>query len=98
MLNYVGTVVVKREAKGAFFAGDGHKKMLPSFNVDALDTTGAGDAFDAGFIAAIINNKRIEEAVQWGNGSAALKVQQKGARTGLPTKEGLMSFLRSQNK
>jgi ribokinase len=96
-LDWVETVVVKLGAKGAYMAGGGARKLIPAFRVKSLDTTGAGDAFDAGFLSAIICGKVLEDAVSWGNGAAALKVQHKSARCGLPTREDLMAFLSSQN-
>jgi len=96
MLNrFVGTVVVKLGAKGAFLSERGLKKMQPAFGTNVVDTTGAGDAFDAGFIAAVSCRKGPEEALVWGAGAAALKIQVRGARNGIPTREELLSFISS---
>ena len=57
------------------------------------DTTGAGDAFRAGFIYGLVKGLSIEEAMRTANAVAALKCRELGARTGLPREEELKKFL-----
>ena len=90
---HVGTVVVKLGSRGAFMR-DGEKSAYQeAFPVKVVDTTGAGDAFNAGFVAALCNGRSGKDCLLWGNGVAALKIQSKGARTGLPTLKDLAKFL-----
>lgn len=56
----------------------------PAFPTSVVDTLGAGDAFDAGFIAACLAGGDTREALRWGNAVAALKIERPGAR-GSPT-------------
>ncbi|MGA2572626.1 MAG: carbohydrate kinase family protein [Candidatus Methanomethylicaceae archaeon] len=93
LLRKAGTVVVKLGRRGVFVRSVDTALLEPAFKVDAVDTTGAGDAFDAGFIAGINDNLTPKEASLWGAGEAAIKIMKKGARTGLPTKEELLEFL-----
>ena len=65
----------------------------PSFKVDVVDTTGAGDAFNAGLTVALSQGYSIEEAVKWGNACAALKITRIGAQSGLPNKHELEEFM-----
>ena len=58
------------------------------------DTTGAGDAFHAGFLFGLLNNEDIETSLKLGNAVAAIKCSALGARTALPTKSELDEFLR----
>lgn len=51
------------------------------FRVDVVDTVGAGDAFNAGFIAARIGGADLAESLRWGNAVAALTVTGPGARS-----------------
>ena len=51
-----------------------------------VDRTGAGDAFASGFVAAIINDADIKEAIQFGTANATAVVQQIGAKNGLLAK------------
>lgn len=59
------------------------------------DTTGAGDAFRAGFIYGLCKGLNIEETMRAANAVAALQCREMGARDGLPTEMELMQFLAS---
>lgn len=64
--------------------GEFHKKdMEPG---EPVERTGAGDAYTAGFLAAILNELSIPEAMQWGSHNAASVVSKIGAEAGLLTK------------
>jgi sugar/nucleoside kinase (ribokinase family) len=65
----------------------------PAFDVPIVDTLGAGDAFDAGFIAACLAGHDTRESLRWGNAVAALKIGRPGAR-GTPSREELEALLR----
>ncbi len=77
-------VVARRGAAGALAASPGGTSHAGAFSVKRIvDTLGAGDAFNGGFIAARLEGHTVEEALRWGNAIAALKIGQPGAR-GLP--------------
>ena len=57
------------------------------------DTTGAGDAFHGGFLYGFLTGKDLETSLQFANAVAAMKCSALGARTALPTKAELDSFL-----
>ena len=59
----------------------------------ARDTTGAGDAFHAGFLCGLLQNENIETALRMAHAVAALKCRALGARAGLPTRVELLAFL-----
>ncbi len=65
----------------------------PAFDVDAVDTTGAGDAFASGFISSLVEGKPIAECLTRGNACAAIAIGQVGAREALPSREELEAFL-----
>lgn len=67
----------------------------PAFRVACADTTGAGDAFRAGFAAGWLRNPqaRIEEIVEYANAVAALNCRGLGARGGLPTADEVDALL-----
>jgi sugar/nucleoside kinase (ribokinase family) len=67
----------------------------PAFNIDCRDTTGAGDAFHAGFIYGLLTGLTIEETLRFANAVAGLKCLAVGARTGLPTLNEAKAFLTS---
>ena len=75
------TVVARLGSKGALAASLAGMVVVPAFPTQVVDTVGAGDAFDAGYIAARIAGLDIETALRWGNAVAALKIARPGARS-----------------
>ena len=73
-------------ALGAF-ATDGKKsELLPRLKVDAIDTTGAGDAFNGGFVMALSEGRDLFEALRYGNATGALSVTKKGTAPSMPSR------------
>lgn len=67
--------------------------VVKPFKVDVVDTTGAGDAFEAGFIYSWLKGLSPRECALIGSAVAAMKCRQLGAQAGLPTLEELKEFL-----
>jgi sugar/nucleoside kinase (ribokinase family) len=67
----------------------------PAFEVPGgcVDTTGAGDAFRAGFLYGVLTGASVEESCRYANAVAALKCRDLGARGALPTEEELNDFI-----
>ncbi|OPZ49499.1 MAG: 5-dehydro-2-deoxygluconokinase [Firmicutes bacterium ADurb.BinA052] len=65
----------------------------PSFSVDVVDTTGAGDAFASGFISSLVEGRPTAECLSRGNACAAMAIGRVGAREAVPTREELEMFL-----
>ena len=67
----------------------------PAFDVPGgcVDTTGAGDAFRAGFLFGILTGETVEESARIANAVAALKCRGHGARSALPDRNELMAML-----
>jgi sugar/nucleoside kinase (ribokinase family) len=81
------TVIARLGAGGAVaFAGDGSAVRSPGFVVPTRNAVGAGDAFDAGFVAAMVEGRPLAEALRWGNAVAALKVARTGGARDLPSR------------
>jgi sugar/nucleoside kinase (ribokinase family) len=66
---------------------------VPAFVVEAIDTTGAGDAFAAGCIWGLLDGCGDRETLTRGNALGALTCRALGARAGLPTRAQALSFL-----
>ena len=88
------TVIARLGSEGALVVAPGKCFSSPAFEISVVDTLGAGDAFNGGFIAAQLEGYSLKESVRWGNAAAALKIGQKGAR-GLPSLGELVDFLES---
>jgi sugar/nucleoside kinase (ribokinase family) len=73
-----GTVAVKMGARGAVAAANGRLVHHPGFRVPVVDTTGAGDAFDAGFLAAFLRGECLESCLAMGCACGALSVTAMG--------------------
>ena len=82
-------------ALGAVVYCDGQFIESPAFAVPGgcRDTTGAGDAFHAGFIYGMLRVEDLESCMKLGNAVAALKCRSLGGRTALPTEGELREFL-----
>jgi ribokinase len=89
----IQTVIVTLGANGALIVNKELTKHIPSFKVDVVDTTAAGDAFIGGFASALLQNKSLEEAVRYGCACGALAATKFGAQPSLPTKEDVEKFL-----
>ena len=82
-------------AAGAVVYNAGNFIASPGFEAPGgcRDTTGAGDAFHAGFLFGLLNGEDIEASLKLGNAVAAIKCSALGARTALPTRSELEDFL-----
>jgi ribokinase len=89
-------VVVKHGAEGATVHAPDASLTHPGFDVEPVDTTGAGDAFAAGFIATFLEDRDdYERALEFANACGALAAQAEGARTA-PTYPEVEAFLDRQ--
>lgn len=86
------TVIARLGSEGAFAVGPKEVFYSPAFDVPVVDTLGAGDAFNGGFICAQMEGYDLKESVRWGNGAAALNIERVGAR-GLPGRQELIEIL-----
>jgi sugar/nucleoside kinase (ribokinase family) len=82
-------VVVKLGADGAAIRTGGRMLQIPSPNIKVVDTTGAGDAFDAGLIDAVLAGADAEEMLWRAAACGALSTRMAGALNGLPTRQEL---------
>lgn len=85
-------VVIKLGAKGVYYADSSGGRTVPAFRVNAVDTTGAGDAFAAGMLMALGEGEGLPEAIRFANAVAALKVTKLGSHE-TPTRKEVEEFL-----
>jgi sugar/nucleoside kinase (ribokinase family) len=85
-------VIARLGAAGAVACSATEVTTVPGFEVAVVDTVGAGDTFDAGFIAARLRGEDVAGAVRWGNAVAGLTVSRAGARSS-PTRSEVEALL-----
>lgn len=79
--------IVTLGEKGVYYAhADGTRLQTPAYDINVIDTTGCGDAFDAGYITALHHKMEVDEALEFAQASAAL------VATGLGSDAGIISF------
>lgn len=92
-------VVIKLGTRGAFWASaEGARSFVPAFRVRAVDSTAAGDAFNAGLAVALVRGKDSLNAVRYACAVAAVSVTRIGAQPSMPTSEEVAKYLASANR
>lgn len=89
----VENVIITLGSRGVYVNAGGRAEIIPAFRVDAVDTTGAGDAFNGGLLTALSEGRDIWEAARFANATAALSVQRLGAAPSMPTRAEIDAFI-----
>jgi ribokinase len=90
----VRNVALKLGSQGVFLAGrDCAAQRVPAFTVNAVDTTAAGDCFNAAFAVALTRGKPPGEAARYAGAAAAISVTRAGAQPSLPSAAEVEAFL-----
>ncbi|MDF2681598.1 MAG: ribokinase [Brevibacillus sp.] len=90
----VATVVTTLGSKGAAYLTEtGERGLVTSHRVQVVDTTGAGDSFNAGFSYALAGGAAVGEAIAFATKVAALTVTKLGAQAGMPTLAQVEEFI-----
>lgn len=80
----VKNVIITLGAKGAYVKSDEFTGIIPGINVDAVDTTAAGDVFNGALAVAFSEGSGIKDAVIFANKAAAISVTRLGAQASAP--------------
>ncbi|MBR3934279.1 MAG: carbohydrate kinase family protein [Clostridia bacterium] len=91
-------VIIKLGSKGSYLRCENQTKgtVYNSFKVNnVVDTTGAGDSFCSGFIAALSMDKPLDECMIFANAVGAMSVMEKGATNGTKSYEETMEFIKN---
>ncbi len=96
-------ICVKQGAHGSLISeknreGETRQFTQLPFDVEVIDTTGAGDGYNAGLIVGLVQGLSIEKAVLRGTAVASLVITKMGAMTALPTENELTNFLNESGK
>lgn len=89
----VKTALVTLGAGGVVRVNDTGAEHFAAPKVEAIDSTGAGDIFSGGFLAALASGKTEDEALKWANAAAALSTTKLGVIESIPKVEVVEDFL-----
>ena len=90
-----GTVIVTLGEQGGRVEGAGDSFAFGAFDVDVVDTTAAGDAFNAGLAVALAEGQAVATAVRVASAAGALACTRRGAQASLPSREEVDRLLRA---
>jgi ribokinase len=87
-------VLLKLGVRGCLIApGNLSKELVPAFAVNAMDTTAAGDAFNAGFAVGLLRGFTLTRSAVFASAVAAISVTRPGAQPSMPTLTEVQAFL-----
>jgi sulfofructose kinase len=92
------SVIITQGEKGLIWKRGEQRGRLDSFPVQAVDTTGAGDAFHGAFAAGLAAGKSWPELLQYSNAVGALCCTRYGARPAIPTAQDVRRFIRENKR
>lgn len=87
-------LVITKGEEGVIYSG-GH---VAAFPVSAVDTTGAGDTFNAALGLKLASGSSLSEACSYANAAAALQIGSHGAQAGMPTDAEVIAFMRQNGE
>lgn len=97
-------VVVTLGAQGSYFCAPQTRGLVESFQVDALDSTGCGDAFVGALLTQLVKfgianlDGHIRAALQFANAAGAITATRRGAIPALPTAQEVQAFLKKSSR
>ena len=90
-------IVVQTEgADGSYTVTPEERFHTPAFEVDVLDTTGAGDVFHGAYIVGLLQGWDVREIAQFSTAVSAIKCTELGGRAGIPTFRETIAFLQER--
>lgn len=90
---FKGQVVVTLEDKGSLYFKDNKIMLMPTLEVEAIDTTGAGDIFHGAFLYALANNYNYDDVIKIANYAGAISATRLGGRNSMPEKEEMVRYI-----
>ena len=90
-------MIVTMGARGALVAWNGFREVVPAYKTKALDSTGAGDIFNAAVAVALAEGKSLLEAARFASAAAAISVGRLGAQSSAPMRNEIEQLLIAGN-
>ncbi len=91
------TIVLKKGSKGCIVCDRSGTEEVPGFTVEVVDTTGAGDAFNASFLFGQLKGWSLRSSAVLANAVGAIKVTKMGAGANVPGREEIIRFVSENN-
>jgi len=91
----VSAAIIKMGSRGVVFQTGTDRGHAPAFQVNAVDSVAAGDAFNGALATALAEGQSFREAIRWGAAAGALAVTRAGALPSLPRRVDVMQLLQS---
>lgn len=91
----VEKVVLKMGSRGVYLSTNGFSQTVPAFQVKAVDTTAAGDAFNGAFATALMLGLEQSAAARFATAAAAISVTRPGAQPSMPTRAEVDELLKA---
>ena len=89
----VANVVIPLGVRGVFFMNREQECFVPALKVKAVETTGAGDAFNGGLATAIAEGLPMETALRFATCTAAISVTRLGSSQSMPRREEIIALM-----
>lgn len=94
----VGQVIVTLGGKGAMLCAGGRTERFPAWDVPVVDTTAAGDTFNAAIAVALSEEKSMADAIRFANAASSLAVSRRGAQTSVPSRAEVEKFMNDRGE
>ena len=96
-MNYgVKNVIIKLGARGCYFKNENEAYILPGYKINAVDATGAGDNFIAGFVSELLRGVTIKNVLIFANACGAICTTSVGAGTALRNREQVLMWIKEK--
>lgn len=89
----VQSVILTLGEKGSVYMANNDYLFIPSYVIDVVDTTGAGDSFIGGFLSQLITGKEVSESLKFANAVAAFMCEIDGAQSDKLTQQAIVEFM-----
>jgi len=87
------TVIITLGSQGALLVTKSDSDLIKGYEVEAIDTTAAGDTFNGTLAVGLADNKNLKEAIKFANAAGALSVTKLGAQPSAPVKKDIITLL-----
>lgn len=91
---YPNKLFITEGSNGVRYFDGEQEIVVPTYKVEPVDTTGAGDTFNAAFAVALAEGKPLQDSIRFANRAASLSVTKFGAQGGMPTRDEVEASLK----